>query len=245
MGDGPSEGRFGHGRPPSPQFLKQLAKGKGRGGVGRPVQRLVDERDHGVLRGRDRIRCRVGMQDGVPNRARPCPDPPEIDPLSGAGVACLHPLPHTPARPVLSELKARLQQHLTDARKARDKALTLVLSTTLSELRNKEIDLGREANDEEVQQVVTKAIKQRRDAAEQMRAGGREELAQREDSEAELLSVYLPEQLDEAEVRAMIQEIVAGGAAAMGAVMGQLMPRIRGKFDGKAANALVREALEG
>ena len=145
----------------------------------------------------------------------------------------------------MSELKARLQQDLSQARKARDKARTLVLSTTLSEIRNKEIELGREATDEDVEAVVTKAIKQRRDAADQMRAGNREDLAQKEEAEAALLADYLPEQLDEAEVRAMIQEIVAGGTTAMGQVMGQLMPRIRGRFDGKAANVLVREALEG
>lgn len=145
----------------------------------------------------------------------------------------------------MSELKTRLQNDLSQARKARDRALTLVLSTTLSEIRNKEIDLGRDASDDDVQAVVNKAIKQRKDAADQMRAGGRPELAEKEESEAELLSVYLPEQLADDEVRAMIREIVEGGATEMGRVMGQLMPRIRGKFDGKAANALVREALQG
>ena len=145
----------------------------------------------------------------------------------------------------MSELKARLQNDLTEARKSRDKARTMVLSTTLSEIKNKEIDLGREAGDDDVQQVVNKAIKQRRDAADQMREGGRPELAEKEEAEAALLVGYLPEQLSEDDVRGLIQEIVSGGATVMGAVMGQLMPKIRGKFDGKAANALVREALEG
>lgn len=145
----------------------------------------------------------------------------------------------------MSELKERLQYDLTQARKAREKVRTLVLSTTLSELRNKEIDLGREATDDDVQQVVTKAIKQRKDAAEQMRAGGRPELAEKEESEAEVLQSYLPEQLSPDQVRALIREIVDGGTTAMGAVMGQLIPRIRGRFDGKEANALVREILEG
>lgn len=145
----------------------------------------------------------------------------------------------------MSELKARLQSDLTEARKARDKNRTLVLSTTLSELRNKEIDEGREATDEDVQQVVVKAIKQRKDAASQMRDGGRPELAEKEEAEAEVLTGYLPEQLSADEVRAMIREIVDGGTDAMGAVMGQLMPRLRGRFDGKEANALVREVLAG
>ena len=144
-----------------------------------------------------------------------------------------------------SSLKGRLQADLNDARRSRDKLRTLVLSMTLSEIRNREIDAGGELDDDEVVRAVTKAIKQRRDAAEQMRAGGREELAAKEESEAKVLAGYLPEGLSEDEVRAMIREIVAGGATAMGPVMGQLMPRLRGRFDGKEANRLVREELAG
>ena len=144
-----------------------------------------------------------------------------------------------------SSLKGRLQADLNDARRARDKVRTLVLSMTLSEIRNREIDAGGELDDDGVVQAVTKAIKQRRDAAEQMRAGGREDLATKEEGEAEVLAAYLPEGLSEDEVRAMIREIVAGGATAMGPVMGQLMPRLRGRFDGTEANRLVREDLAG
>lgn len=145
----------------------------------------------------------------------------------------------------MSELKTRLQSDLTDARKARDKARTLVLSTTLSELRNREIEMGTEASDEEVLQVLTRAIKQRIDAAEQMRSGDREDLAANEEAQAALLQAYLPEQLSPDEVRDIIGEILGGGAPDMGAVMGQLMPRIRGRFDGKEANRIVREELAG
>jgi uncharacterized protein YqeY len=144
---------------------------------------------------------------------------------------------------VSSRLKARLQADLNQARKARDKARTLVLSTTLAEVRNREIELGGDASDEEVQNVVSRAIKQRRDAAEQMRAGARDDLADKEEREAEMLTAYLPEQLDEAEVRAMVREIVAAGHTDMGPVMGQLMPKIRGRFEGKEANRIVREEL--
>lgn len=145
----------------------------------------------------------------------------------------------------MSELKTRLSADLTEARKARDKVRTVCISTTLSEIRNREIDTGEEASDEDVLAVLTKAIKQRRDSAEQMRAGGREELAVKEEAEAELLGVYLPEPLTPDQVRQIIRDIVDGGAPHMGAVMGQLMPRIRGRFDGKEANALVREVMGG
>ncbi|MEK9502135.1 GatB/YqeY domain-containing protein [Gaopeijia maritima] len=142
-------------------------------------------------------------------------------------------------------LKQRLQSDLDQARRARDKARTVLLSTTLSEIRNREIDAGREADDDLVIEVLTRALKQRRDAADQMRSGGREELAEKEEAEAEVLNTYLPAGLDADEVRAMIAAIRADGVEAMGAVMGRLMPEIRGRFDGREANRLVREALEG
>ncbi|NIP81700.1 MAG: GatB/YqeY domain-containing protein, partial [Gemmatimonadetes bacterium] len=109
-------------------------------------------------------------------------------------------------------LKARLRADLNDARRSRDRLRTTVLTTVLSEVRNREIELGREATDDDVVGVVARAIKQRKEAAAQMRDGGREELAAREDREAALLDRYTPESLSEDEVRAMVREIVAGGA---------------------------------
>lgn len=143
----------------------------------------------------------------------------------------------------MSQLKSQIQSDLTDARKARDRTRTECLSMTLSEIRNREIEVGSELDDEGVREVVTKAVKQRRDAAHQMREGGRDELADKEEREVEILETYLPEQLDDDEVRSIIREIVDGGADQMGPLMGQLMPRIRGRFDGRRAQELVREAL--
>ncbi|MEX0837007.1 MAG: GatB/YqeY domain-containing protein [Gemmatimonadota bacterium] len=142
-----------------------------------------------------------------------------------------------------SELKERIQRDLNTARKQRDKDRLLVLSTLLSEIRNKEIDGGKDLDDEGVIQVVSKAIKQRSDAAEQMRDAGREELAEQEEAQAVVLQNYLPAQLTEDEVRELVRGIVAAGAEEMGAVMGKLMPEIRGRFDGKEANRIVREEL--
>lgn len=144
-----------------------------------------------------------------------------------------------------TELKNRVQADLNEARKQRDKARTLVLSTLLSELKNREMDVGGILEDDEAVKVIAKAIKQRKDASEQMRSAGREELALVEDAQADILQGYLPEGLSEEEVRAMVREIKAGGADNLGAVMGQLMPRIRGRFDGKEANRIVKEEMEG
>jgi len=146
---------------------------------------------------------------------------------------------------VSASLKNRLQADLNEARKAREKLRTLVLSTTLSELRNREIEIGREADDAEVISVVTKAVKRRKEAAEQMAAGGRPELAEKERQEGEILGGYLPEGLSEAEVREMVRELLASGPQELGPVMGQLMPRLKGRFDGKVANRIVREELAG
>ncbi|MFO8173989.1 MAG: GatB/YqeY domain-containing protein [Gemmatimonadota bacterium] len=144
-----------------------------------------------------------------------------------------------------SPLKEKLQADLREARKGREKLRTLVLSTTLSDLRNREIEMGGEADDADVLSVLTKAVKRRKEASEQMRAAGRDDLADREATEADLLSAYLPEGLQEEEVRRMVREIMGQGVTEMGPLMGQLMPRLKGRFDGKEANRIVREELAG
>ena len=141
-------------------------------------------------------------------------------------------------------MKERLRNDLNAARRERDKPRTMVLTTILSDLRNKEIEIGRDAADAEVTEVLTRAIKRRKEASEQMRAGNRPELADKEDAEARLLNGYLPEPLTEAEVRAIVREAMDGGANNVGAVMGKIMPRIKGVFDGKEATRIVREELE-
>jgi uncharacterized protein len=140
-------------------------------------------------------------------------------------------------------LKERIRSDLNDARRERDKLKTVVLGTFLSDVKNREIELGREVDDAEVQALATTAIKRRKEAAEQMRAGGREELAAKEEQEAVLLRTYLPEQISESEVRAMVRDAVRSGAADLGAVMKVVMPRVKGRFDGRELNRLVREEL--
>ena len=141
-------------------------------------------------------------------------------------------------------LKDRMRSDLNEARKSKDKLRTSVLTMTLSEVRNREIDLGRELEDADVVAVVTRALKQRKEAADQMREAGREELAEKEEREARVLDAYTPESMDEDEVRALVKDAIASGADNMGAVMGVIMPRIRGRFDGKDANRIVREELD-
>jgi uncharacterized protein len=140
-------------------------------------------------------------------------------------------------------LLSRLEADLTRARKDRDRIRTSVLSMTLSEIRNRRIEAGRDLSDEEIGDVLGKARKRRQEAADQMRAGDREELAAKEETEAGILAEYLPEAMDEMEVRTLIRGIMAEGVTEMGPLMGRLMPRIRGRFDGKEANRIAREEL--
>jgi uncharacterized protein len=140
-------------------------------------------------------------------------------------------------------LKDRIRGDLNDARRQKDRLRTTVLTSTLSEIRNREIELGREVSDEDVIGVVAKGIKQRKESSEQMRSAGRAELADKEDREAELLAAYMPAGLSEAEVREAVRAAIAGGADNMGAVMVAIMPRIKGRFDGRDANRIVREEL--
>lgn len=142
-----------------------------------------------------------------------------------------------------SALKEQIRGDLNTARRERDKLRTTVLTTLLSDVRNREIEVGHELSDEEVLPVVNTGIKRRREAAEQMRSGGREELAVKEEEEAKILAVYLPPQLDEGAVRGFVREAIAGGAKDLGGVMKAVMPRVKGQFDGKELNRIVREEL--
>jgi uncharacterized protein len=143
----------------------------------------------------------------------------------------------------MSELLDRLKRDLNTARRDRDRQRILLLSMTLSEVKNVQIELGREPTDADVIEVVGRAVKRRREAADQIRAAGRADLADREEQEATLLMAYMPAQLTEGEVRALVKDAVASGAGTVGAVMSALMPGLKGRFDGREANRIVREEL--
>ena len=142
-------------------------------------------------------------------------------------------------------LKDTIREDLNAARRERDKLRTTLLTTLLSEVRNREIEVGHELADAEVHGVVTSAIKRRREAAEQMRAGGREELAQKEEQEAAQLQAYLPPPLTDDDVRGMVRDAIAAGAGDLGSVMKAVTPNTKGRFDGRELNRIAREELGG
>jgi hypothetical protein len=141
----------------------------------------------------------------------------------------------------------RLKSDLKDAMKARDAGKLSVLRMVLADLHNRKIAAGNDLTDEQVVAALRTAVKQRQDAAEQYAAGGRQDRADAELAEIEVIDAYLPSLLEGDELAAAVDEAIAASGAAspsdMGKVMGQLMSRYQGRIDGKAANALVRERL--
>ena len=143
----------------------------------------------------------------------------------------------------MSELLARLQGDLNSARKSQDKAGTLLLSTVLSEIKNKKIELRREPADVDVIEVLRKSIKRRRESVELYTKGGRKDLADKETAEATALEKYLPAPVSDDELRAAVRAAIAGGANQIGAVMGKVLPQYKGRADGSTINAIAREEL--
>ncbi len=143
-----------------------------------------------------------------------------------------------------ADIAEALRGAMNAARKAQDKERTLVLGTILANLKNREIDLRRPATDEEVVEVLRKGIKIRREAIEQYEAGGRKDLVEGEQSQIAILEEFLPPAVDPEEIRKAVREVIAGGTKEMGKVMGQVVPRFKGRADGKVINQIVREELQ-
>lgn len=141
-------------------------------------------------------------------------------------------------------MTSRLQDDLTRARKAQDKPRTLLLGTILSAIKNREIELGRVPTDEEVIEVIRRGIKTRRESVEQYQKGGRTDLAGQESAEIIILQEYLPPDVDPAEIRAAVKSAIEAGAGDVGKVMAQVMPKFKGRADGKVINQIVREELQ-
>ncbi len=129
------------------------------------------------------------------------------------------------------------------ARKDRDQARTLLTSTLLADIANRQIELGHDLSDLEVVEVVRRAGKKRREAVEQARAVGRTAHADAEAFEAAELEKWLPPAPPDEEIRAAVREAIAAGAKDIGAVMGKVMPLFKGRADGKVINQIVREEL--
>jgi hypothetical protein len=140
-------------------------------------------------------------------------------------------------------LLARLQREQADARREQLKERVLLLGMVISEVKNREIELRRDATDDDVIDVIRKGIKKRRESVELYGKAGRVDLLESEQREVTALEVYLPADVDPEELRAAVRAAMQGGAATIGAVMAQVMPQFKGRVEGGTINAIVREEL--
>jgi uncharacterized protein YqeY len=143
----------------------------------------------------------------------------------------------------------RLESDVKEAMKAGDKERLSTLRMLLSAVKNERIARGSEVDEAGFASLTRKAIKQREEAAEQYRKGGRPELAEKEEREGKLLAAYLPAQVDEGQLRTAITTLVAerglAGNAAMGPIMKEMMARFGAAADGATISRLAREILAG
>ena len=144
-------------------------------------------------------------------------------------------------------LQERMDSELKDAARAQDKRRLTTLRALKSAVKYREIEKGTTLDDAEILQVVGTMIKQRRDSVQQFTAGGRPELAEVETAEIALLEAWLPRQLTDDELTALVQEAIAQTGAKtpreMGAVMKALAPKTQGKAEGKRVSDAVKAAL--
>ena len=134
-----------------------------------------------------------------------------------------------------SPLKARLQEDVKQAMKARERERLAATRMIMAAIKQREVDERVELDDEQIIEVLTRMIKQRRDSLGQYEAAGRQDLADKEAYEIALISEYLPPALDDATLDGLIDEAVAQTGAAsprdIGKVMGALGPRVKGRAD--------------
>ncbi|MGH7853801.1 MAG: GatB/YqeY domain-containing protein [Candidatus Binatia bacterium] len=145
------------------------------------------------------------------------------------------------------ELKAEIQEAVKQSMKSGDRVTLSTLRLLLSAVHNEEIRVRGELSKEDIQRTIATLCKQRTEAIDLYRKGGREDLAQKEEAEFAVLKRFLPEQLSEEEVKDLIQgciaEAGAKGVQDLGKVMKLVMPKVAGRSDGKRVNELAKELL--
>ena len=147
------------------------------------------------------------------------------------------------------DLKAEIQQAVKAAMKGGDTVSLSTLRLLLAALQNEEIRLRRPLSGDEIQKIIGTLCKQRGEAIELYRKGGREDLAAKEEAELTVLKGFLPQQLSDDEIKAAIrggiEEAGAKGLADLGKVMKLVMPKVAGRSDGKRVSELTKALLGG
>lgn len=145
-------------------------------------------------------------------------------------------------------LKDKIREDLKKAMKERDEVRVRTLRMINAAIKNFEVEKMKEADDEDVIGILQKEAKKRREAIEEYRKAGREDLAKDEEAELRVIEEYLPKQMSEEEIRSLamkvISEVGAKSPRDLGKVMKEIMPKVKGRADGKVVNRIVRELLE-
>jgi Uncharacterized conserved protein len=145
-------------------------------------------------------------------------------------------------------LADRLNDDMKQAMKNGDKFRLQTIRMVRASIKNQEIELRRPLDENETLNILSRELKQRRDSQLDFERGGREDLVSNVKAEIEIISEYLPRQLTEEEIKAIVvqtmQETGASSKADLGKLMGALMPKVRGVADGKLVNAIVQQSLQ-
>jgi hypothetical protein len=146
------------------------------------------------------------------------------------------------------ELHQRIEETLKKSIREKNDTAKDALRMLLTSLKLKEKEMRRQPSETEIHQVIASLVKQRRDSIEQFKAGGRADLAEKEENEIQVLQDFMPQQLSSEELEQLVEEAVSETEAAslkdMGRVMKVLMPRVAGRAEGKMVNESVRRRLE-
>ena len=140
-------------------------------------------------------------------------------------------------------LLARLQRDQANARREQSKDRVLLLGMIISEVKNRELELRRDAGDEDVVDVIRRGIKKRRESVELYGKAGRTDLSDQEQREVVALEVYLPASVNPEELRVAVRMAMQAGAANVGAIMSRVLPQFKGRVEGGTINTIVREEL--
>jgi len=148
----------------------------------------------------------------------------------------------------MSAVKEKLQQDLKEAMKSKDVFKRETIRFLMSAIKQVEVDERKELSDDDIYKIIQKSIKQREDAARQYREAERPDLYEKEEKEAELLKEYLPAQLSDAELKSIIEEVIAQTGACgmkdMGKVMKEVTAKVGSGADGKRISMMVKSLLD-
>ncbi len=146
-------------------------------------------------------------------------------------------------------MKSRLDDDLKQAMRDRDVLRRGVIRYLRSEIRNQEIRVQDELDDDGVVQVLSRQAQQRRDSIEAFAAANRTDLVEKEESELAVIMEYMPQQMTRGEIASLVQQVIAdvgaSGPGDMGKVMSQIMPQVRGRAEGREVSSIVMETLRG